>query len=107
MCMDEKGFTLIETLIVLSILSILLLLPLFTFPTVTSTTHQAPFIANQLKEDILLAQQVALSTGKQTYVRMDNIREEYVIRHSVTDIYLKRKYAEKDMFIEPGSLDLS
>ncbi|TWI55993.1 competence type IV pilus minor pilin ComGD [Halalkalibacter nanhaiisediminis] len=104
---SEKGFTLIELLVTLSILSILLLLPIITLPNLASTTHQADLMAKQLKEDLLLAQQLAMSTGRQTYVRVDNQLQEYAIRFSFSEVYLKRTYLENGMSIEPNTLSIS
>lgn len=104
---SETGFTLVELLVTLSILSILLLLPALTLPNLSSTSHQAAFTAKQLKEDLLLAQHLAMATGRQTYVRMDNQKLEYVIRYSVFDVYLERPYVGEEMFIETSSLGLS
>ncbi len=103
----EKGFTLVETIITLSILSILLLLPFISFPSTLTNDSQAALTAKQLKEDLLLAQHVAMSTGKQTFFRIDNAKKEYVIRFTITDIYLERAYSSEDMFIELITLEQS
>lgn len=107
MIMNEKGFTLIETLIALSILSILLLLPMITLPNFSANSYEAPLSAKQLKEDLLLAQHLAMSTGRQTFVRIDNTNRKYVIRFSALDVYLERPYINEQMFIELVTLEQS
>lgn len=102
---NEKGFTLLEMLVTLSIFSILLLLPLVTIPKMHSTYFHAAAIAKQLKTDLLLAQQLALSTGREVQVRFDNANKEYVIRFSTVDVYMRRRYLNEEMFIELVTID--
>lgn len=98
--MNEKGYTLLEMLLVLSIFSILLLLPIITIPKLDNTPIDAIAVAEQLKNDLLLAQQVAMATGKQTFFRTDNDKKEYVIRFSLTDVYSRHPYVRDDMHIQ-------
>ncbi len=66
MTKTASGFTLIEVLVSLSILSILLLLPIMTLPNLTSTSHQADLAAKQLKEDL------AFSATSSNVIRSSN-----------------------------------
>ncbi|MCO4850161.1 competence type IV pilus minor pilin ComGD [Bacillus vallismortis] len=63
----EEGFTLLESLLVLSLASILLIAVFTALPPVYGNTavHQA---AGQLKNDILLAQQTAMSSHQRTKI---------------------------------------
>lgn len=104
----EKGFTLLETLVVLCIISILVSIPLYYYKQPEhSHMYETAFIARQLKEDIILTQQIAMATGRQTYMRVDNFSQTYVIRQSITDEYVKREYPISDMVIRSATLDLS
>ncbi|MCM3715281.1 competence type IV pilus minor pilin ComGD [Halalkalibacter oceani] len=99
-----NGFTLIENLVVLSILATLILLPLVRIPHEMSPDYQSDFAAQQIKADLLLAQQVAMSSGRPTSVRFDNTRKEYLIRFSFYDVYLSKAYPLDEMRFEQGSL---
>ncbi|MCM3762990.1 GspH/FimT family protein [Alkalihalobacillus oceani] len=99
-----NGFTLIENLVVLSILSTLILLPLIIIPHERSSDTQSDFAAQQIKADLLLAQQVAMASGRPIYVRFDNTRKEYLIRYSIYDVYIAKPYPMDEMRFVPGVL---
>ncbi|NEU29635.1 prepilin-type N-terminal cleavage/methylation domain-containing protein [bacterium LRH843] len=98
----EKGFTLLETLVALSILSILLLIPTITFPNLSAESKQAALIAKQVKDDLLLAQHVAMSTGRSVSVAFDDKQQTYTIRFHTNDIY--RTSAHKSILYERVNL---
>lgn len=64
---EEKGFTLLESLLVLSLASILLIAVFTTLPPAYDNTavRQA---ARQLKNDIMLTQQTAISRQQRTKI---------------------------------------
>jgi competence protein ComGD len=103
----NSGYTLIEVLLVLSILSILLSLPLITFPNLKQTSREADLIAKQIQEQFLLAQQVAMSTGRHTFIRVDNTSKEFLIRFSPYDDYSVTPYQHPDMFFEAMTISPS
>ncbi|WP_227938540.1 competence type IV pilus minor pilin ComGD [Alkalihalobacillus deserti] len=96
----ESGYTLVELLITLSLLSILVSLPLVTFPKLNETSLEADIIAKQVKENLLLAQQVAMSTGRLTQIRTDNSTKEFTIRFAPFDNYSVIPYQHRDMLFE-------
>ncbi|WZX99363.1 competence type IV pilus minor pilin ComGD [Bacillus sp. FSL W7-1360] len=59
---NEDGFTLVELLISLLILSLVLLIPLSFFPN-TIKTKEAFLAADKLRDDVRLAQHIAMSNG--------------------------------------------
>ncbi|MCY7917656.1 competence type IV pilus minor pilin ComGD [Bacillus vallismortis] len=85
--LKEEGFTLLESLLVLSLASILLIAVFSAFPPVYGNTavRQAAW---QLKSDILLAQQTAMSSHQRTKILFH--RKEYQL---VTDeTVIQRSY---------------
>ncbi|MCY8533284.1 competence type IV pilus minor pilin ComGD [Bacillus vallismortis] len=85
--LKEEGFTLLESLLVLSLASILLIAVFTALPPVYGNTavRQAAW---QLKSDILLAQQTAMSSHQRTKILFH--RKEYQL---VTDaMVIERSY---------------
>ncbi|MFC5713354.1 competence type IV pilus minor pilin ComGD [Thalassorhabdus alkalitolerans] len=76
---NQKGHTLIEMLLVLSILSVALSLPFLYFSTIQSSVKSKEFI-EQLENDLLRVQQTALVTDKTVLLRIYPHRNEYQIR---------------------------
>ncbi|MDT8863030.1 competence type IV pilus minor pilin ComGD [Alkalihalobacillus sp. MEB130] len=107
MSLNESGYTLIEMLLTLSILSILLLISTITLPSLSSNNHEADLIAKQIKEQILLAQHVALTSGRDVTVRPDNNTKEFIIRYHTGDVYLVIPFQHPDMVFESNTLILS
>ncbi len=106
---NEAGYSLIEMLIVLSIFSILLILPMTTFSSINkSYTHE--YIAWQFKQDLMMAQHAAMTHGRITTVRINNSERTYTIRFSAFDPYVTRPFQNDDMrfqFISLGDSAIS
>ncbi|MFC0470967.1 competence type IV pilus minor pilin ComGD [Halalkalibacter kiskunsagensis] len=103
----QSGYTLIELLVTLSTLSILLLIPAIMLPNLSNSSHEADLVAQQLKEEIQLAQHVAMSTGRETFVRLDNNAKEFIIRFSIFEVYSITPYQHPDMLVETINLEPS
>ncbi|QIW80637.1 competence type IV pilus minor pilin ComGD [Bacillus tequilensis] len=95
---EEKGFTLLESLLVLSLASILLIAVFTTLPPVYANTsvRQAAW---QLKNDIMLAQQTAMSTHQRTNILFQRNNYQLVMGDTV----IERPYA-LGLSIEPQTL---
>ncbi|KGA95910.1 hypothetical protein AJ85_09485 [Alkalihalobacillus alcalophilus ATCC 27647 = CGMCC 1.3604] len=95
---SSTGFTLIELLLVLSIISILLFVPLL----FTKSFQYEPSpeqVAESLREDLLLAQHIAMSKGSHINFVIDNLTKKYVIRYGAFDTIVEKPYAREDMSI--------
>ncbi|PYZ98608.1 hypothetical protein CR205_08510 [Alteribacter lacisalsi] len=81
---DEKGYTLIEMLIVLSLLSVLLLIaiPKLIPPEVLESEQ----FLTTLKSDLYNSQIRALATQTPVQIIFDNINHKYIIRQDLTVI---------------------
>ncbi|WP_062048153.1 competence type IV pilus minor pilin ComGD [Bacillus sp. JCM 19034] len=86
---QKNGFTLVEVLMVLSMLSLLVVIPLLIFPTMNNNSFHSDVIARQIKDDLLFAQQTAMSQSRQTYIRFS--QNSYRVQYSVTDIIIERE----------------
>lgn len=95
---EEKGFTLLESLLVLSLASILLIAVFTTLPPVYANTsvRQAAW---HLKNDIMLAQQTSISTHQRTNILFH--RNEYQV--VMGDKVIERPYTT-GLSIEPLTL---
>ncbi|MDZ5721979.1 competence type IV pilus minor pilin ComGD [Bacillus sp. SXabc123] len=95
---EEEGFTLLESLLVLSLASILLIAVFTTLPPAYSNTavRQAAW---QLKNDIMLAQQTAISSHQRTKILFQ--KKEYQL--VMGDIVIERPYTTR-LSIEPLTL---
>lgn len=95
---EEKGFTLLESLLVLSLASILLIAVFTTLPPVYANTsvRQAAW---QLKNDIMLAQQTAMSSHQRTKILFQRNNYQLVMANMVVE----RPYA-LGLSIEPQTL---
>ncbi|WP_332697911.1 competence type IV pilus minor pilin ComGD [Halalkalibacter lacteus] len=103
----QSGYTLIELLVTLSILSIILLIPSIVLPNLSNSSHEADLIAQQLKEEIQLAQHVAMSNGREVFVRLDNRTKECIIRFGIYEVYSITPFQHPDMAVETISLEPS
>lgn len=85
---EEEGFTLLESLLVLSLASILLIAVFTTLPPAYDNTavRQA---ARQLKNDIMLTQQTAISRQQRTKILFH--KKEYQL--VIGDTFIERPYA--------------
>jgi competence protein ComGD len=103
----QSGYTLIELLTTLSIFSIILLIPTIKLPTLSNSSYEADLIAQQVKEEIQLAQHVAMATGREIFVRFDNQKKESIIRFSIYEVYSITAYQHSDMLVETINLEPS
>lgn len=85
---NEKGFTLAETLLVLGVISIILLIVSKSIFSVSDTMLTKQFI-EQLKTDLSYAQSRALSTGEVVWITFDVREDTYYINSS--NFFLERK----------------
>ncbi|WP_442594886.1 competence type IV pilus minor pilin ComGD [Neobacillus sp. D3-1R] len=104
--MDNKGFTLIESLIVFSMVAIISTGTLFFFK-----PHQLFFekklFLSQLLSDFYIAQQYAISHQREITVSIIPEQQYYYIRERYdSPIIIERNYSER-IKIKPGSLPLS
>lgn len=101
---NEKGFTLIESLFVLSIflliasLSLLLLRPHHSF-------LEKEMFFSQLKTDIYYAQHHALTSQKPVTMNFDPRRHYYYVRKYNGELLLERYFSD-DITVAEGSLKL-
>lgn len=96
--LNEEGFTLLENLLVLSLASILLIAVFTTLPPVYGNTavQQAAW---QLKNDMMLAQQAAISRQQRTKILFQQNEYQLVIGDTV----IERPYAT-GLSIKPQTL---
>ncbi|UQZ46659.1 prepilin-type N-terminal cleavage/methylation domain-containing protein [Bacillus sp. PK3-037] len=80
----EAGFTLLESLLVLSLASIMLIAVFTTLPPVYENTALRQTVS-QLKNDILLAQQTAISNHQRTKILFQEKKYQLIIGDTVID----------------------
>ncbi|MDF2856607.1 MAG: competence protein ComG [Neobacillus sp.] len=105
MSKNEKGFTLIESLIVLSIFLIISSVTAFSLKPQYNMVDNDAFIV-QLKADLLYAQQFAISHQRDVIVNIMAEKHMYVISESNSFLRIvERRYSEK-INVVPGSISL-
>ncbi|QHZ49134.1 type II secretion system protein [Bacillus sp. NSP9.1] len=94
--MDEKGFTLLESLTVLMISSLMMVILFAGLPPIYEKKAVQNFVS-QLEEDLLYAQQTALAQNTKVKVQFDFDHFKYVIlpADKRSDPYLTRTYDRK------------
>lgn len=102
---NELGFTLIESLFVLSVFFLIASLSLFLFRPHHSYLEKELFFS-QLKTDIFHAQHHALSTQRPIVFNIDPSRHYYYAKDFEGKLLLERYYS-KDIKVSEGSLKLS
>ncbi|KAB2333846.1 competence type IV pilus minor pilin ComGD [Bacillus mesophilum] len=100
----ESGFTLIESLIVFSIVLIILTASVVKISPMTYTLLEKQFFS-QLKSDLLFAQSYAISHQKQIRVYIQPENHMYYVIENSEEILFSRQYS-KDISIQEGSMDL-
>ncbi|WP_174734143.1 competence type IV pilus minor pilin ComGD [Mesobacillus harenae] len=101
----EKGFTLTETLVVLSVFLVISSITLLLVKPQSNIIDKQSFFT-QFKADLFLAQQYAISHQQNVYVNISPITHSYYIRsQSGGPIIVDRKYS-RAITIEPRSLPL-
>lgn len=105
MKLNEKGFTLTETLVVFSIFLIISSIPLF-FLNPQSSWFEKQLFFSQFKSDLFFAQQYAISHQAVVRVNIMSERNSYYFRENFNGpILLERTYS-KDIKITPGTMPL-
>ncbi|MDQ0156403.1 competence type IV pilus minor pilin ComGD [Robertmurraya andreesenii] len=101
---NEKGFTLIESLIVLSIFLLIISLSSLLLRTQSIQLEKQLFFT-QLKADLLYAQQHAITSQKLVSVNFVIPEKFYYIRKQNGEILIKREYSDK-ITVSEGSQKL-
>lgn len=102
---NESGFTLIESLIVLSIFIIISYIAIFSFKPQYDRTLINKFLL-EFQADMFFAQEYAISHQREVTITVDSAHFNYYIRDRVNlPLLIRRKYS-KEIKISPGSLDL-
>jgi competence protein ComGD len=105
MTKNENGFTLLESLFVLSIFLLLTSLSLlFLSPNHTSLEKQLFF--SQLKADLFLAQQYAITNQEVVLVNFDPENHFYYVKKTNGKTLIKKEFSEK-ITVSEGSLKLN
>jgi competence protein ComGD len=105
MLTKEKGFTLIESLLVLSILFIISLITVFSVKPQYEMTISKEFLT-QLQSDFFYAQQYAISHQKEVTINFISDQHYYFIRDRYDlPLVAERHYSQK-VLVTPGSLPL-
>ena len=92
--MKERGFTLLEMMVALSILMVLLSLSFLLFKPQMELVKGNTFFS-QLQADLFYAQSYALSHQTRIYVQFTPSQKEYLIKGDIaTGIIIHRKYDE-------------
>lgn len=102
----ENGFTLIESLFVLSILFIITFIVSFTFKPQFEKKESDLFLT-QLKADLFYGQQYAISHQEEVTIIFSPDQHYYYIRSSYNLPPIIMRYYSKDVIVSPGSLPLN
>jgi competence protein ComGD len=100
----EAGFTLIESLIVFSIVLIISTAAIFSIRPMAASLLEKQFFS-QLETDLLYAQAYAISHQKIVRVHIQPEKHMYYILRSGEEVLVERQYS-KDIIIQKGSMDL-
>jgi len=99
---NESGYTLFELIIVISILSVILLIAVPSYHSLSKTNEIEHFF-EQLQEDIYYTQMTAISRGKPIMLDFITTLSQYRILASNQTI-VKRDYPH-DIIVEKGTLE--
>ncbi|MFB6465830.1 competence type IV pilus minor pilin ComGD [Cytobacillus sp. Hz8] len=100
----NKGFTLIESLFVLSIFMLMAMITIIMMKPQTNLLNRSTFFS-QLKADIFYAQQYAISNQKQLSLNILPNQYKYYIKNQDGSYLLEREYA-RNIDISEGTLGL-
>ncbi|WP_080845136.1 competence type IV pilus minor pilin ComGD [Cytobacillus gottheilii] len=100
----ERGFTLIESLIVFSIVLVILTASLIKISPMTNALLEKRFFS-QFQSDLLFAQNYAMSHQQQIRVSIQPEKHMYYVIKNGGEFLFKRQYAN-DISIQEGSMDL-
>ncbi|OEH92884.1 competence type IV pilus minor pilin ComGD [Bacillus solimangrovi] len=99
---QAKGFTLLEMLIVLMIVSVLTSLTLTVFQSVVET-KRTEFFLEQFERDLLYAQSYAINHNCAVYTYIQSEKHAYFIRDCNYNKLLERGYSN-DIIVEVGTM---
>jgi len=99
----QRGFTLLESLIVLSIVSIMSMVLLINITTIHKQKTIETFL-NTLHDDLLFSQQYALVNGKTVIILFSESEKKYYVTHSLGVKILARSYPSS-ISIEGATLE--
>ncbi|OIJ16063.1 hypothetical protein BKP35_03520 [Anaerobacillus arseniciselenatis] len=103
--MNNRGYTLLEMTMVLFIIATVTSISFGNMKSVYDASGRNEFI-QQLQQDILYAQQMAISHSMYTSVIFLNGSKEYVIRQGNGNVLLRREFSENTAFV-PITLSLN
>lgn len=105
MKLNEKGFTLTETLLVFSVFLLISSFPLF-FLNPHAAWPEKQLFFSQFKSDLFFAQQYAIS--HQTVVRVNIMSEKnyYYFRENFNGAIIIEKQYSKEVKVTPGTMPL-
>ncbi|WP_169819129.1 competence type IV pilus minor pilin ComGD [Anaerobacillus arseniciselenatis] len=102
---NNRGYTLLEMTMVLFIIATVTSISFGNMKSVYDASGRNEFI-QQLQQDILYAQQMAISHSMYTSVIFLNGSKEYVIRQGNGNVLLRREFSENTAFV-PITLSLN
>ncbi|MFK2824353.1 competence type IV pilus minor pilin ComGD [Bacillus sp. B190/17] len=104
----EKGFTIIETIIVLMVILVLLSAAVLPFPKLAANFEKEKFL-NQLQADLFLAQSYAAAKQEVVEVRFIRANNCYVIRSAAlfSDMAIQRELPDTMQYAESSLANLS
>ncbi len=102
---NNRGYTVLEMTMVLFIIATVTSISFGNMKTIYDASGRNEFI-QQLQQDILYAQQMAISHSMYTSVIFLNGSKEYVIRQGNGNVLLRREFSEKTTFV-PITLSLN
>ena len=100
----EKGFTLIETMIMLTVILVLLSIAVLPFPKLAANFEKEQFL-NQLQADLFFAQSYAIAKQETVEVRFIHKEDRYTIRSrtATANFLVQRNIPDTIRYID-GSL---
>ncbi|KRG15627.1 competence type IV pilus minor pilin ComGD [Lederbergia galactosidilytica] len=102
-CRSNKGFTLLEMLIVLSVLSIVLLFSIFTYQSFSETMQRRLFIT-QLEADLYYAHAHAINRKVRVQIQFSPSNRQYVVVNTGTKETLLQRKFPSTIYIQKSNL---
>ncbi|TLS36343.1 competence type IV pilus minor pilin ComGD [Pseudalkalibacillus caeni] len=99
---DASGYTLIELIITLAVLSVLIGITIINVAPVEKTANMEQFL-DQLKKDIRFTQQLAIKNGQAARLVISTENHWYSVQLGVDELVARRKYPP-EIAINPGTL---
>ncbi|RJS59682.1 competence type IV pilus minor pilin ComGD [Bacillus sp. PK3_68] len=101
---SDEGFTLVETMVILTVIVVLLSVAVLPFPRVAADFEKQQFL-NQLQADLFLAQSYAIAKQEVVEVRFIYTENRYTIRPltAPTNLFVQRSMPDTIRYVD-GSL---